>query len=117
MSMPEVVDPDSPVDVGGRERRLPHTLTEPATRNVAVGVKRPSTPRVVLPLETARRPVLGIRGLAMLTVTLAQRVSSQRPVPVPPAGAVRLSPAECFRIGQYHQPRRRIGGHCEQQVI
>src|SRR6266487_5225575 len=108
MSMPEVVNPHSSIDPSGRERRLPHTLTEPATRNVAVGVKRPSTPRVVLPLETARRPVMGIRGLAMLAVTLAQRVSGQRPVPVSPADAIRLGPAERFRIGQYHQPRRRI---------
>ncbi len=65
MSMPEVVNPDSPIDPGGQERRFPHTLTEPAARNVAIGVKWPFTPRIVLPLGTARRPVVGIGGLAI----------------------------------------------------
>src|SRR5262249_48041660 len=116
MSVPEVVNPDTLVDLRCDERGLPYALAEPSAWNVTVGVEVPPGSRVVLPVGTTLSPVVRVRALAVLTAASAQRVPSQRPVPVPTTGGVWLGPAERIGVGQLDHPSlRRFSGRGEQK--
>jgi hypothetical protein len=116
--VPQIMNPDL-AQPGCFPRRIPHLMTEPVIRDMAIGVPRTRGPGVIFSAAAANSAVIRVGSPAVLAPAFRRVVGSEGAVPVLPAFLVRLGHSGRGRVSCAARPGSGLRGCLigEEEVI